>query len=117
MVLENIYRPGSLVSDQRLKPLDRPFDMGPHRSVLLVKEPERWSADDGILVFFAAYTILALITNIFHCKPISGTWDSLIESTCYPTSMYIGFALSNSGKKTPALPASFYDLAPDNVSD
>ncbi|KAI9172302.1 hypothetical protein HJFPF1_01801 [Paramyrothecium foliicola] len=51
----------------------------------------------SLIAFVVAYTIMACCTFFFHCTPFRGNWDSSITRKCYPITLFVTFALVNTG--------------------
>ncbi|KAG5786908.1 hypothetical protein H9Q69_014019 [Fusarium xylarioides] len=49
-----------------------------------------------LIVFVIAYTFEAWISFILFCRPIAKQWDSSLQGSCYPVSMFVAFGLANS---------------------
>ncbi|KAK0384401.1 hypothetical protein NLU13_8488 [Sarocladium strictum] len=45
--------------------------------------------------FITAYTIVALCSFFFHCRPIEGSFNATIKSVCYSRELFIAFSIMN----------------------
>jgi hypothetical protein len=58
--------------------------------------------------FIVAYTIVAMSSFLFHCRPMAGSWDGRIKAECYPRPLFVAFSIMNTGKPLQASYLLFY---------
>jgi hypothetical protein len=49
----------------------------------------------GLMGFIVAYTITAVCSFLFHCRPMAGSYDSRIKADCYPRTLFVAFSVMN----------------------
>ncbi|KAH7324194.1 hypothetical protein B0I35DRAFT_475460 [Stachybotrys elegans] len=49
----------------------------------------------GLLGFIVAYTIVAVCSFLFHCRPMAGSWNPTLGASCYDISLFVAFSIMN----------------------
>ncbi|KFA68492.1 hypothetical protein S40285_05386 [Stachybotrys chlorohalonatus IBT 40285] len=50
----------------------------------------------GVIGFIISYTIVAMCSFFFHCRPMAGSWNRTIPGAqCYPQDLFVAFSLMN----------------------
>jgi hypothetical protein len=64
---------------------------------LLPLSRARWYAYTlwGLIAFIVSYTIVALGSFFFHCRPMTGSFNDRIVAKCYPRDLFIAFSIMN----------------------